>query len=129
VTGPDELRLTQHRQPPSTPTERILVEIWCDVLELDEVGVLDNFSEAGGYSLLLHVVRDRIEQRMDLRPDMAELFEYPTIRALGRFLDGARAANEIDTPDDERRANAHSRLSRLRNQRIQGMNNIHDSNG
>ncbi|MFI6875980.1 amino acid adenylation domain-containing protein [Streptomyces sp. NPDC050400] len=36
---------------PRTPAERLLSEIWADVLELPEVGVQDNFYELGGNSL------------------------------------------------------------------------------
>ncbi|WP_328958907.1 beta-ketoacyl synthase N-terminal-like domain-containing protein [Kitasatospora purpeofusca] len=77
------------RQPPVTPTERILAEIWCDVLELDEVGVLDNFFEVGGYSMLMQLVRAQIAERTGVRPTLPELFIHSTIRSCAAFLDGS----------------------------------------
>ncbi|WP_433574962.1 beta-ketoacyl synthase N-terminal-like domain-containing protein [Nocardia brasiliensis] len=77
------------RQPPVTQTERILAEIWCDVVELDEVDVLDNFFEVGGYSMLMQLVREQIAQRIGIRPTLTELFTHTTIRSCAAFLDGS----------------------------------------
>ncbi len=82
------------RQPPVTQTERILAEIWCDVLELDEVGVLDNFFEVGGYSMLMQLVREQIAQRIGVRPKLTELFIHSTIRSCAAFLDGSTQEQE-----------------------------------
>ncbi|MEV6850970.1 beta-ketoacyl synthase N-terminal-like domain-containing protein [Actinoplanes sp. NPDC051411] len=92
------------RQPPVTPTERILAEIWCDVLELDEVDVLDNFFEAGGYSMLMQLVRERIAQRVGIRPTLPELFIHSTIRSCAAFLDGSREEREPVSLSQERAA-------------------------
>ncbi|WP_280429599.1 beta-ketoacyl synthase N-terminal-like domain-containing protein [Nocardia brasiliensis] len=78
-----------NRQPPVTQTERILAEIWCDVVELDEVDVLDNFFEVGGYSMLMQLVREQIAQRIGIRPTLTELFTHTTIRSCAAFLDGS----------------------------------------
>lgn len=37
---------------PSTTTERIIAEVWAEVLNLDEVGRHDNFFDLGGHSVL-----------------------------------------------------------------------------
>jgi phthiocerol/phenolphthiocerol synthesis type-I polyketide synthase E len=76
-------------EPPVTRTEQILAEIWCDVVEIDEVGVLDNFFEVGGYSMLMQLVRERIAQRIGIRPKLADLFIHSTIRSCAAFLDGS----------------------------------------
>ncbi|WP_327063769.1 phosphopantetheine-binding protein [Kitasatospora purpeofusca] len=78
-------------QPPATRTERIVAGIWCDVLELDEVGVLDNFFEVGGYSMLMQLVRAQIAERTGVRPTLPELFIHSTIRSCAAFLDGSAA--------------------------------------
>jgi polyketide synthase PksJ len=81
-------------EPPVTQTEQILAEIWCDVVEIDEVGVLDNFFEVGGYSMLMQLVRERIAQRIGIRPTLTELFIHSTIRSCAAFLDGSAQAQE-----------------------------------
>ncbi|MGA5203681.1 beta-ketoacyl synthase N-terminal-like domain-containing protein [Streptomyces variegatus] len=89
-------------QPPATQTERILAEIWCDLLELDEVDVLDNFFEVGGYSMLMQLVREQIAQRIGIRPTLTELFIHSTIRSCAAFLDGSAQKQEAVAPAQER---------------------------
>ncbi|MEM9216705.1 MAG: amino acid adenylation domain-containing protein [Cyanobacteria bacterium P01_F01_bin.150] len=67
---------------PRTPAEEQLADIWLEVLELDEVGVLDNFFMLGGDSIqatqLVSRVRDVFHQDVSLH----RLFEFPTIAQL-----------------------------------------------
>lgn len=74
--------------PPATDTERVLTGIWCEVLELPEVGVEENFFDLGGHSVLLHMVQDRITARLGKNPPLVDLFQYPTVRGLAGHLDG-----------------------------------------
>jgi amino acid adenylation domain-containing protein len=52
---------------PRTDTERILAEVFADVLHVERVGLLDNFFELGGHSLLSIQAIHRIEQRTGVR--------------------------------------------------------------
>src|SRR5262249_30716136 len=45
---------------PRTPTETLLAEIWADILDLDRVGVFDDFFTLGGHSLLATQVISRL---------------------------------------------------------------------
>ncbi|MBV9450342.1 MAG: amino acid adenylation domain-containing protein [Streptosporangiaceae bacterium] len=79
-------------EPPATPLEHAVAEIWCAVLERSHVGVLDNFFDLGGHSMLIYLVRDRIEERLGRGLPIVEFFQYPTVRSLARHLgDGAPA--------------------------------------
>ncbi|WP_345145133.1 non-ribosomal peptide synthetase, partial [Dactylosporangium darangshiense] len=49
TTRPD---LTTTYQPPTTPTEQHLTTIWTDLLDLDHIGIGDDFFNLGGHSLL-----------------------------------------------------------------------------
>ncbi|MFF3767071.1 phosphopantetheine-binding protein [Streptomyces sp. NPDC001922] len=86
----DELEWTMpaQRPAPERRTEDVLAEIWCDVLELPRVGRQDNFFDLGGHSVLLHMVRDDIAQRLGKDVPLVELFSHPTIGSLARHLDG-----------------------------------------
>jgi hypothetical protein len=48
-------------EPLSTATERLVGQIWSEVLGTKEVGALDNFFNLGGHSLLALRVIGRIE--------------------------------------------------------------------
>ncbi|WP_280441974.1 non-ribosomal peptide synthetase/type I polyketide synthase [Nocardia brasiliensis] len=55
--------------------------MWCEVLGRDAVGLDEPFFEAGGTSLLLAQLQQRLSDLFDTEIDIADLFEYPTIRA------------------------------------------------
>ncbi|WP_249044250.1 non-ribosomal peptide synthase/polyketide synthase [Crossiella equi] len=76
---------------PRTGTERVLAEVWAEVLGLPEVGVTDNFFELGGDSILSIRVISRL--RALFGPEVAPraVFASPTIEALARVLPGADA--------------------------------------
>ncbi|WP_069885386.1 phosphopantetheine-binding protein [Streptomyces luteocolor] len=78
-------------QPPAPErhTQNVLAEIWCDILELPRVGPQDNFFDLGGHSVLLHMVRDGIAERLGKDVPLVELFTHTTISSLARHLDGA----------------------------------------
>jgi arthrofactin-type cyclic lipopeptide synthetase C len=68
-------------EPPVGELETTLAEIWCKVLQLDQVGRRDNFFELGGHSLLAVRVVSLMEQT-GLDVVVGDLFTYPTIAAL-----------------------------------------------
>ncbi len=65
---------------PRTETERILAEIWCEVIGIDELSVHDNFFEVGGDSLLsIRILARARQQGLQITPD--KFFSSPTIEA------------------------------------------------
>ncbi|MBO9732436.1 MAG: amino acid adenylation domain-containing protein [Chitinophaga sp.] len=75
---------------PSTPTELALAAIWCSLLELDEVGVHDDFFAMGGHSLLAIRVVSAIRKKLEVEISIGDVFDYPTIAALsGRITGGS----------------------------------------
>src|SRR5262249_42181694 len=72
---------------PRTPLERELAAIWADVLELDRVGVHDDFFALGGDSMLATLIASRVSDATGLAVTLNELFEAPTIAGLAALLD------------------------------------------
>jgi hypothetical protein len=76
---------------PRTPEEEVVAGVWRDVLQLDRIGVHDNFYELGGSSLLLMRVVDLIEARTGQRLDPRLLF-FHSLEGVARALaDGSLA--------------------------------------
>ncbi|MGH3669764.1 MAG: amino acid adenylation domain-containing protein, partial [Pseudonocardiaceae bacterium] len=71
---------------PRTPTERVLADIWAQVLGVDRVGVEDNFFELGGDSILsIQVIsRVRVAFKAELSPRV--LFVDPTVAGLAAAI-------------------------------------------
>jgi FkbH-like protein len=59
---------------PRTPTEKILSEIWCNLLGLEKVGVYDDFFEVGGHSLLATQMLSRIWENFQVEIPVQALF-------------------------------------------------------
>jgi hypothetical protein len=56
-----------------------LLSIWGDVLQLETLGVHDDFFALGGHSLLATRVIARIRGQLEIDVPLINLFEYPTI--------------------------------------------------
>lgn len=70
------------RVEPRTQLERSLAEIWCEVLQIDEVSVNDDFFELGGDSILsITFVSKATQNGLSFSPN--DIFNFPTIAELG----------------------------------------------
>ena len=67
---------------PRSDTEAALAEIWAEVLELERVGVYDNFFDLGGHSLLATQILSRMLATFDIELPLRVLFESPTVADL-----------------------------------------------
>lgn len=79
-------------QKPVTPrgeTERVIAEVWTDVLGLNEVGTEDDFFSLGGHSLLVTQVVYRLRDIFGVELPLRAMFEHPTVASLAIELKGA----------------------------------------
>jgi amino acid adenylation domain-containing protein len=72
---------------PRTPTEKLLTQIWAQVLKLEQVGIHDNFFELGGHSLLATQLISRIRNVFKVELPLRELFAKATVAELARSLE------------------------------------------
>jgi amino acid adenylation domain-containing protein len=72
---------------PRNNTESKLAAIWSRLLQLDRVGVNDNFFDIGGHSLLGIQVFAEIEREFGAAPPLASLFQFPTVAGLAQIID------------------------------------------
>ena len=71
---------------PRTANEETLAAIWAEVLQLDRVGIHDNFFDLGGHSLLATQVVSRVTKTFELDIPLRALFESPTVAALSALI-------------------------------------------
>ncbi len=67
---------------PVTPVERLLAATWSEILDLDEVGVDDDFLELGGDSLKASTLAARLSAVFDARIEPADLLARATVAAM-----------------------------------------------
>ena len=69
---------------PRNELETQIAEIWQERMGIEQVGVNDNFFELGGDSLLIVKVRAAMGEVFGGEMLTSDLFENPTVAALGR---------------------------------------------
>jgi amino acid adenylation domain-containing protein len=94
------------RQAPSridgSELERQILAIWCETLGKSDIGLNDNFFEAGGDSLQLMEVQRRINALGRRGLAVADLFAQPTVRALAQLLDDVKTSPRVPTASADR---------------------------
>ena len=73
--------------PPTNATERLVTDVWREVLGVDRVGLDDSFFDLGGNSLLVVVARARLIEHRDSGLSLVDMFRYPSARALAEAID------------------------------------------
>jgi amino acid adenylation domain-containing protein len=71
---------------PRSPTELTLAKIWAEVLNIEPVGIDDNFFDLGGDSLLSVRLLEQIHQQFKRDLPLSALFVNPTIESLAGSL-------------------------------------------
>lgn len=73
---------------PRNPTESELVSLWKNLLNVDVVGVRDDFFQLGGDSLMATRLAVTIRNKFGRELPLARMLSAPTIEALGAYIDG-----------------------------------------
>ncbi|MET9300540.1 amino acid adenylation domain-containing protein [Micromonospora aurantiaca] len=78
------------RVAPRTDTERVVAEIWAELLDRPDIGVEDDFFALGGHSLTALRVISRLRDRLAAPITLRAFFEARTIARLARKLEETR---------------------------------------
>ncbi|HBJ33820.1 MAG TPA: peptide synthetase, partial [Planctomycetaceae bacterium] len=84
--------------PPQTDTQRCLAAIFADVLQLDSIGIYDDFFELGGSSLLVTRVIAQVRKHFDMPIPVRDFFANPNVAMIAALLDQRAARNHL-TPE------------------------------
>ncbi len=73
-------------RPAATATEKLVAQLWADLLQFEEIGRDDNFFELGGNSLLAQKTVALLHQQHQLTLPITKLYQWPTAAGIGRYL-------------------------------------------
>ena len=90
---------------PSTPTEKILADMWRQILGVEEIGIDDNFFELGGHSLLVNQLVMKIFDVLSINIPLITVFELPTIAQLAKRIDNTSWITSIQQDVSEQNIN------------------------
>jgi hypothetical protein len=99
LPAPESTRSELHIEAPRTAAEEVIVEVWCQVLHLEQVGVNENFFALGGHSLLATQVISKLRKIFQVDIPLRIMFEQPTIDGtilcLSQLWEGREVIEEI----------------------------------
>ena len=104
---------------PRNTIEAAVGELWEEVLELDGIGINDDFLDLGGDSLSATRVVTRVRDRFGLDISVAKLWQAPTVALMAELVSEHLAAN-AGVPDHPSAADAgHSFTRTLPRDRVE----------
>ncbi len=72
---------------PRSKNEKIILQIWKEILGKTEISIDDDFFALGGHSLLAVTLMVKIEEETGARLPLATLFSHTTIRELAQYIE------------------------------------------
>ena len=82
----DELAITKEN--PTTEIEIALYQYYKELLPVDtQIGITDNFFVLGGHSLIAVKLINKINKKLQYRITLKDIFDYPTIAQLSKYLE------------------------------------------
>jgi acyl carrier protein len=92
LPAPDQpqTKLKHASSAPVTTLEKQLVEIWAQVLGIEQIGIYDNFFELGGDSILTIQIISKAN-KIGLKITPKQLFQYQTIAQLATVIGESQA--------------------------------------
>ncbi|WP_255293766.1 non-ribosomal peptide synthetase [Bacillus wiedmannii] len=80
---------------PSNDIQRKLVEIWKKVLQIDRVGIENDFFSVGGHSFLVMKLIAAVERELNVEVKLTKFLENPTVKQLEKIISNNSEINEL----------------------------------
>lgn len=71
---------------PENAVQDQVTKMWQEILELDDIGVDDNFFDLGGYSIQATLLLGKIKNMYNVEVPLREIFSTPTIRKIAEII-------------------------------------------
>jgi len=106
LSGDSRPKLAATYVAPQTDKEKIIAEVLRDILQLNEVGIYDNFFELGINSLDIIRVNQELKELFKKEIPVMAMFRYTTIHSFAQYLsreegDGKLSDNQMEQAEAE----------------------------
>jgi amino acid adenylation domain-containing protein/non-ribosomal peptide synthase protein (TIGR01720 family) len=102
-----DLFINEAYLPPTNETEEKLKNLWQEILNVETIGITDNFFDLGGHSIKAALVSAAIEKEFKTDFPLLEIFRKPTIKEIAPLLEGNTNKRErklTDIPLEEKQS-------------------------
>ncbi|PPT09099.1 Malonyl CoA-acyl carrier protein transacylase [Geitlerinema sp. FC II] len=101
LPAPDRTRpeLAERFVPARTGVEKVLADLWTQVLNVERIGIYDNFFDLGGHSLRAIQLVTQIRDVFQVDLMLQSFFEAPTIEGLARCVEARQAGTDTVESD------------------------------
>jgi acyl carrier protein len=87
---------------PATATEKMIAQMWAEMLGHARVGASDNFFDLGGHSLLAVQVINKLKKKIGKALPLTALLEAPTVETLAALINpGEKGSAPVEASTDE----------------------------
>jgi acyl carrier protein len=100
---------------PRNEIERTIANIWQHILQLERVGIHDNFFDLGGHSLLMLQVHGELTKVLSAEITVIDLFEHSTVASLAEHLSGGGGSERSNPESGYERAEIRRNLRHRQN--------------
>jgi Condensation domain/AMP-binding enzyme/Phosphopantetheine attachment site/AMP-binding enzyme C-terminal domain len=83
---------------PRTSLEKALAEFWAEILQVEQIGIHDDFFAKGGDSLLATHVLAHVYEMTQIELDVSRFFEKPTVAEVAHHLETLIQAGQTPRP-------------------------------
>jgi acyl carrier protein len=98
--------------PPRNEAERKLAAIAQQILQVDGVGIHQNFFELGGDSVHMVKIMNEVREAFGREVPITEIFRHPTISSLAGYLSADDAAEPAGADSDQRASQHRAAVAR-----------------
>jgi acyl-coenzyme A synthetase/AMP-(fatty) acid ligase/acyl carrier protein len=103
---------------PRSAIERDIAVVWQEVLGIENAGVNDNFFDLGGHSLQAVQVHAKLRAKFEKNLLLFELFQFPTIAAMAKYISNGHAEESSAEQGVERAETRRELRSRRKQMRM-----------
>lgn len=83
---------------PRTRLEKLLAGLWAEVLELEQVGIHDDFFVSGGDSLMAAHLLTSVYEKLHIEIEVSRFFDGPTVAEVARHIEWLNHAGQAPRP-------------------------------
>ena len=96
----ESIDVEEKYQSPTTQLETDLVQVWSEILDVNQIGINDNFFALGGHSLKATQLITKINKELEVEIPLTTIFKSPTVSGLAHYIENNRAVMTRATDDN-----------------------------